>query len=160
MKYRVEETDEVYDNIDDVIDACIDEDWHWDDDYFPEWVDENEDHVTINGETYYAYQILSELDDDNLNNLHHDYCEQMNEEDADEARRQLMNASEGDRIEIQNYVVSVVEDDEETGDTDGDGSLDYLRERIQREIELANSEKAEEKKTENDLMNMFQIVGV
>ena len=161
MKYKIEENDEVFDTIDEAIDYCIDEDWHWDDDYFEEWVNDTEDHVTINGNTYYPYDILEHCDDDNLTDLHRAYCESCNSDDADEARRELERSEPGDQVECQGYIIRVLEDYEyeETGDMDGDEALETLRKRLQ-EIEAANIETQEnEKKTENDLLNMFQIVG-
>jgi len=161
MKYRIEEDDEVFDSIEDAVNYCIDDDWHWDDDYFEEWVNDTEDNVTIYGHTYYPYEILDNCDSDTLHDLHRQYCENCNDDDKEEACRELERSLPGDRVECQGYVIQVLEDyeDEETGDTDGDEALEILRKRLQ-EIEAVNIETQEnEKKDENDLMNMFQIVG-
>ena len=143
-----------FDDPDDVIDYCIEDDYHEDDDYFEEWVNDREDSVTINGETYYPYQILENIDYGNLRDLREQYCEYMNEDDADDARSNMRHASIGDRFWIQNYEVYVIEDwevpeserCEEPGDYP-DEYVDELRERIEKEI------------SEDDMMEMFQITG-
>ena len=83
MRYLVLEEVEYYNSIDSVIDSCIEEDYHEDDDYFEEWVNDRYDSVTINGETYYPFDIVSNCDSGNYNDLLGEYCEAMNEDDRD-----------------------------------------------------------------------------
>ena len=163
MKYIIQETGEEFTDIDAVLRYCIEDDYHEDDDYFEEWLNDMEESATIGGCTFTAYEILNNCNDDMLNDFRNDFCERMNEDDEEEARRELIRANDGDVVEIQRYSVTVVDDeceDEATGDFDGDDTLECLRKKLQHEIELANSTKEEEKKNEKDLMDMFQIVGV
>lgn len=153
MQYKV--NDEYFDDLDDALDYCIDETYHWDDDDFEEWVNDTEDNVTINGCTYYPYTILEALDTSELDDLHEQFCDQRNREDKDEARWELRNAQVGDEVELQAFTIYVVED-EDYNDTDGDMTLDELKQKLQDAKRLAEEENKAE---ENDLMDMFQIIG-
>ena len=154
MQYKV--NDEYFDNVDEALDYCIDETYHWDDDDFEDWVNDTEDSVTINGCTYYPYTILEALDTSELEDLHEQFCDQRNREDQDEARWELRNAHVGDEVELQAYTIYVVEDDEEDcSDTDGDMTLDELKQRL----EEAKRQREEELKEEDKVMSMFQIIG-
>jgi len=162
MKYIIQETGEEFTDIEAVLRYCIEEDYHEYDDYFEEWLNDLEESATIGGHTFTAYEILNGCDDDMLNDFRNDFCERMNEDDEEEARRELNRADDGDVVEIQRYSVTVVDDeyeDEDAGDYDGDDALFALRVRLEQDKEINEAQKAEEEKTENDLMNMFQIVG-
>ena len=87
MKYKVE--DRIFDDIEDVLDYCIESDYHSDDDYFEEWVNER----------YTAYEVLDQ--GYSLDNLLDDFCEQQNENDWDDARYELNHADVGDEVECQ-----------------------------------------------------------
>ena len=156
MRYKVD--DEYFDEIDEVLDYCIQDDYHWDDDYFEEWVNDTEDNVTINGETYYPYTILESLAPSELEDLREQFCERMNDDDRSEARWGLRNANVGDEVDLQAYTIYVVEDEncEDYDDTDGDITLDELKQKLQDAKRLAEEENKAE---ENDLMDMFQIIG-
>ena len=158
MRYRVEvygEEEPIFDTIDEVLEYCIKDDYHEDDDYFEEWVNDCYDRVTINGSTYYPYDILRELDYSNLDDLKEQYCENENENDESNARWELGRANVGDEVYVQGYCVHVI-DDAPAGDFDGDDALEILRSRLE-EIEKYNKQlNEEEKKDEQDLL---QIIG-
>ena len=163
-KYIVLEDDEVFYDIDDVIEHCIAEDYHEDDSYFEDWVNDHEDSVTINGETYQPYDILENLDEGNLNDLRGEFCERMNEDDESDARYELNHAEENEEVHIQNYTVKVVEDSDEGKEEeqecyDESTAMENLRARLEQNKQLNQSIKEETKKSEEDLMKMFQIVG-
>jgi hypothetical protein len=155
MKYYIAEDERTYTDIDDVIEYCIHPDYHEDDDDFEEWVNDNYNGTEINGEYYSAYTILDSIDNYNLREILRIYCDEQNENDEDNARAELRCANIDDVIYIQSYTVYVMADDkdEETETIDG------LRDRLTLTAETLSKEKSDEKKTEDDLMKMFQVVG-
>ena len=160
MKYQlVEDEDEIFDTIEDAVNYCITDEWHEDDYAFDEWVNENYEGVTINGYDYTAYEIICAVNDDNYSELKNEYCEECNEEDRNEAIRDLERASVGDEIEIQGYNIRVIEDDYNTGDFDGDGeNIEAIRVRIETAKAQIEVEVQEQKKTEDDLMKLIQVI--
>ena len=117
MQYRILENDVVLNTIDQVIDYCIEEDYHDEDDYgFEEWVNDQYGYISIGDKRYYAYDILQTFEDSDL--VIEEYQEYCNDDDENEARFALRNADTGEEIHIQRYTVRVEDDD--NGDTDGD----------------------------------------
>ena len=160
MRYQiVEDEDEVFDSISDVVDWCIVDDWHSDDDYFEDWVNDNYSGTRINGYDYSAYDIIANVDDGNWTELKDQYCEVCNDEDRDNATRELERAEPGDEIEIQGYNVRVIADDDETEDYDGDALIESVRARIEVEKQIVVEVTEEEKKTEDDIMKLIQVIG-
>lgn len=162
MQYKV--GDEIFDDYEDAIECCISKDYHEDDDYFTDWVNENYDSVEINGTTYYPYDILDNAGDGNMYDILREYCESMNESDADEARYELRHADVGDDIYVQGYTIEVIEDEydeeecEDGGDHDGD-AIERTRQYIEDQNVLNELTAAENKKNEDDLMSLFQVIG-
>ena len=162
QKYYVEDDDSVFDDIDEVINYCIDEDYHRDDDYFEEWVNDQYEYIEIYGERYWAYDILNSMADGELESLRDDYCEDQNDSDRENARYELRNANTGSTIYIQSYTIKVIweEDDDEDGDDVIVCNLiEELRAKLKEEEKLKVDQAIETHKTETDLMKMFQIVG-
>lgn len=161
MKYQiVEDEDEIFETIEDAVDYCISDEWHEDDDAFDEWMNDHFQGVEINGYYYSAYDIVGAMNDDNWGDLKTMYCEDCNEEDREEAIRDLYRASIGDEIEVQGYNIRVIDDDYSTGDVDGDGEdIESIRVRIETEKAQIEVEIQEEKKREDDLLKLIQIVG-
>ena len=160
-KYYVEDTDETYDDIDELIDDCIEEDFHEDDDYFEDWVNDHYNYVVINGETYYPYDILDNMDQSNLDELRTEYCEEENDNDISEARFELENNRVGTEVYIHNKTVRIIEE-EETEDFDGDEiieTLEDVRTRLKEKEAFKVEQTVQTEKEEKDLMSMFQIVG-
>ena len=147
---------EVFHDVDDVLDYCIDADYHWDDDDFESWVNDNYDSVYINGVTYYPYDILREADDGNLDDLRNDYCESCNENDRDNYEWELERASDGDTIYVQAYTVRVKDDENYDDNTNAEEALQLIRERLDSEKE--EQKKAEEEKRKEEL-ELMQIIG-
>ena len=160
MKYRIINEEVEFDTIGDVIDWCIDDDYHEDDDEFEDWVDEKYDTYYINGYSYSPYEIINAIDDSCISELINEYCETMNDDDRERAEDELERADIGDTVEIQGYEVEVVgkDDDLNTGDFDGD-EIGYLRERLMEDKANKNIEEEKQNKTEDDLMKMFQVIG-
>ena len=156
MKYRVVETDDVFDSIDDVLGYCIDESYHEDDDYFEEWLNEMYNGVEICGTYYSAYDILSNADDGNLHDALNDFCESQNESDWENADWELRRAKSGDTVYVQAYEVEVIDD--ESGDYDGDDE-EFDIENLRRIVEEKAVENEEEKENEKDIMSLFQHIG-
>ena len=161
MKYQiVEDEDEIFETIEDAVDYCISDEWHEDDDAFGEWVNDHYEGVEINGYYYSAYEIIGAIDDDNWRELKDMYCEECNERDREEAIGDLQGACVGDEIEIQGYTVRVIDDDYSTGDLDGDGEdIESIRVRIETEKAQIEVEIQEEKKREDDLLKLIQVIG-
>lgn len=157
MRYKVETYDgyEIFNTIDEVLDYCIKDDYHEEDDYFEEWINDCYNSVTINGTTYYPYDILRELDCYALDDLRDRYCEGENENDRDDGRYELSHADVGDEIYIQGYTVYVV-GDVVTRDCDGDNALTVLRARLE-EIETARKQLDESNKKEEQ--DILQVIG-
>lgn len=158
--YRVD--DREFEDIEDVIDYCCDEDYYDDDDGFEEWVNNDYGSITIYGTTYYAYDILENADNGDLDSLRDDYKHDCNESDKDNARYELRNADVGDEIYCQGYTIYVCE--ENTGDTDGDDidfeeRIEMTRRFIDEQKLIAENKIAREKKDEEDLMSLFQVIG-
>ena len=153
MIYKV--NDETFDNIDDVIEYCIEPDYHRDDDYFKEWVDEEYGSIDIGGKTYYAYDILRD-DDYNYSDVLDAYCECENDNDEGNARYALRNASDGEEVYIQAYTVKCYE----SGDYDGDGefALQSLKASLLAQQAMAHAQAVVEKEKEKELMDMFQVI--
>ena len=155
MHYRV--GDEIFESPESAVDYCICDDYHEDDDYFEEWVNERENSVYIYGTTYYPYDILRELGSGSLDDLRCEYCDAMNDDDRDEALQQLNNSDPGDEVECQYSTIIVEEDEVPTGDTDGD-NIDVVRKYVEEQKLLVEQQKTEEKKTEDDMMELFQVI--
>ena len=161
MRYKVE--DEIFEDYEDAIEYCISEDYHEDDDYFTDWVNDNYDSVEINGVTYSPYDILDNAGDGNIYDVQREYCEAMNESDADDARYELRRADVGDDIYVQGFTIEVIEDEyddeeEDGGDYDGD-AIERTRQYIEDQNVLKELAETENKKNEDDLMSLFQVIG-
>ena len=160
MKYKVD--GEIFDTIDDVLDYCIDDDYHWDDDYFKEWVNDRYGYITIYGEDFDAYDILNEMNQDILTDLKEDFCDDQNDVDRRNTEYDLQNAEAGYCITCQRYEIEVIEDEEETGDFDGDEtrpcSIEEVRLYLEEQQILKDMAEAENKKNENDMMTLFQVI--
>ena len=161
MKYRV--NDVTFDSIEDVLDYCIVDDYHYEDnDDFEEWVNEAYGHIEINGEEYWAYDILNNADDYNYRELRNSYCENENDNDRENAENELLSAEDGDEVYLHGNVIHCYEEnEEETGDYDGDdlSSLEMIRAYIEEQKVLAEQQKENDKKNEEDLMKLFQTIG-
>ena len=158
MRYRV--SDEVFDTIDDVLDYCISDDYHEEDEYFEEWVNDTEGSICICGDTYYAYDILTEMNSSALDDLRNDYCSEQNDNDRDVAQWALNRADVGDTVDCQYSTIEVIEDEDEyeEDEEDDESKLDVVRQYIEDQRMLSESEEREHKKTENDLMELFQVI--
>lgn len=166
MKYKIVETDEVFDCYEDAVDACIDPDYYEDDDYFEEWVNNEYGSIDIGGVRYYAFEIIDRWDDGNYHDLRYEYCRSCNEEDKSEANYELRNAGIGDTVRCQGYEIEVIEDDfnadGETYSAAEDENTDYLtitRQYIEEQNLLEERKNAKEKEEEEDLMKLFQVIG-
>lgn len=161
MKYRVIEDDEIYDDVDEAIEQCIEEDWHRDDDYFEDWVNDRYDYVDINGERYMPFDILDNMDQSNLDDLRDEYCENENDNDWDNARYELEHGSVGKIVSVHNKTIEIIEDDEDEEEVEAVyvEDIEDVRARLKQENEFKVEQTIQTEKDEKDLMSMFQIVG-
>ena len=178
MRYYIEEDEEYFYDIQDVIDHCVSEDYYSDDDdYFEEWVNDTyyDQKVTIAGYEFRPYDIAREMSyHDAFDDLLREYKESMTDRDADDGYYNLEHAAAGAKVYIQGYTIIVEEDEEEeevdepvglygdepldkTGDTDGDDLL-WLREKLEANRAAEELKCAAEAKEEDDLMKMFQVI--
>lgn len=156
MKYIVDD-ERIFNDIDEVISYCIDDDYHADDDYFVEWVNDSYSSVTIAGRNFDPYEILEGCAEYLLDDLRSQYCEERNEDDTDEARRALSRAHDGDEIFIQSYVVRVEnEENEEEDETETITTIETLREKLELE---ENKIDEEEEATKRGVLGILQVVG-
>lgn len=158
MRYKY--NNEIYYDIDQLLDDLIDYDYHDQDDYFEEWVNETYGSIEIAGDTYYAYDIIDNAGDGNMSYLHEQYNEVENDNDRDNARWELSNANPGDEVYCQDQTIYVLEDedDEEENDYDRDESIENLRRIISEQNERQKVEEERNKAEENDIMSLFQVV--
>ena len=159
MKYIIVDQNKEFDDIDDVLDYCIDDDWHDDDDYFEEWVNDGYGHIEIAGYRFDAYDIANSCDDCCYNDLKNEFCNSMNEEDRDNARYELRNSHPGDTVEIQAYTVEVANDDEEEEEEVSYSSLEDLKNYIMEQQTIKEQKELKEKEEEKDFMDFFQKIG-
>ena len=168
MYYKVLETNETYFDIDNVIDACIDEEYHTDeDDYFEEWINDRYGSIDICGDTYYAYDILSEYG--HLDYALDEYRESQNDNDRENARYELEHATDCDEVYIQAYTVKCY-DDAPAGDYDGDEDQFYdgsetlddlvnnIRQFYDDQASLEKMKNEADAKVEDDMMKLFQVI--
>lgn len=155
-KYYIEEDNEIYEDVEEVIGACIEEDYHRDDDYFEEWVNNRYDSVEIYGETYYPYDILVEMGQGDLDSLRDEYCELENDNDWENVRYELEHYRVGTQVYIHNKTVKIIEDEEDSGNVE---TIEDVRERLKENKAFEIEQAILNEKEEKDLMNMFQIVG-
>ena len=157
MIYRVD--DDVFHDIDAVLDYCICEDYHSDDyDEFEEWVNDAYGFIAIAVERYYAYDILDKLDENTLDSLRDDYCESENDRDREDARYELEHADPGDRVECQGYTSHVEEEQEEQEEPDND-VIETTRANLEAERVREIEEQETEINAENEYLKMFQVIG-
>ena len=151
MKYRVVETGDIFDNIDDVLEACIEDDYHENDDYFEEWINDCYTGVEIGGYEYSAYQILDNAGD--LDGFLEDFCESQNEADSENADWELRHAHVGTEVYIQRYTVEVIEDDEDEENEEED-TVD-----VNTPVSVTVPAEEENQVDETDIMALFQKIG-
>ena len=161
MRYLVIEDDETYDDIDEAIEACIEEEWHRDDDYFEDWVNNRYDSVDINGERYMPYDILDNMDQGNLEDLRDEYCESENENDWDNARYEIEHNRVGATVIVHNKTIEILSDEEEDEEDEPVyvEDIEDVRARLKQQNEFKVEQTIQNEKEEKDLMSMFQIVG-
>ena len=160
---RYEWNDEIYDSIDDVLEAAISDEYHEDDEYFEEWVNERYDGVNIAGEYFSAFEIVSHCSDSCYSDLLNDYEEAMNDEDRDNAQAELERAHVGDVVYFQDETIYVVadeneEEDEEEAERRACATLDEVRQFISEQKSLEEQAAAQSKKEEDDVLELFQVV--
>lgn len=159
MRYLVNET--YYDDIDDVINACIEDDYHEEDECFEEWLNDEYGYITIAGQTFHAYDILDSMNDYLLEEERDEFCERMNDNDREDALYDLRHAKPGDTVYIHRSEVSCIEDEEEDDDDENynrEESLEAVRIFVEEQKLLADAKAAEEKAEEDDIMKMFQVI--
>lgn len=159
MRYLVNET--YYDDIDEVINACIEDDYHEDDEYFEKWLNDECGYITIAGQTFYAYDILNSMNDYLFDEERDEFCERMNDDDREDARYELLHAKPGTTVYIHHSEVLCLEDEEEDDDDENynrEESLEAARTFVKEQKLLADAKAAEEKVEEDDIMKMFQVI--
>lgn len=155
MIYRVD--DDVFHDIETVVDYCISEDWHNDDyEQFEEWVNEAYGFITIAGKRFSAYDILDKMDEDAFFALRDEYCEGENERDREDAKYELEHAEPGDRVECQGYTIYVEEEKEEE-EPDND-VIESTRANLEAEKVREIEEQETEINAENEYLKMFQVI--
>ena len=166
IKYLVVDADEQFDDYDDVVNYCLDDEWHRDDYEFKDWVNEGYGNIEIYGTTYTAYEILDAMCEDDLYSLLNEYCEECNDRDAEDAKYELRNGDVGFEYTLHGNTIRIIDTEDEDEDEDEydepfdtSATIESLRARLKQNKEEEESYKAEERKADNDLMNMFQIIG-
>lgn len=161
MRYRVND-DEIFDTINEALDYCTDPDYHWDDDYFETWVNDNWGYIIIDGDRYSAYEILRMAD--NTCGLKRQYCEQENDYDREEAYGELIDADYDDEVYYHGSTIRVLEDEYDKNDEVIPSepvkkkTIADVRKFIEEQKALKALAAEEEKKSEEDITAMFQVI--
>lgn len=112
MVYYIEETEDRFDNIDDVIEFCCSKDYFLDDDEgFREYIRSDIGDVEIAGYTYDPIDILREMGD--CDSAMSDWADNEYDNAVENAEYELRHANIGHRIYICNYTVIPEEDVDE-----------------------------------------------
>lgn len=160
MRYHVKDTDMYFDDCEEAVDYCLDDDYHWDDEWtFKDYVNEAYGSIEICGRTFYAYEILEGIDDNLLDDLHRDFCNDENDRDREDALYDLRNADAGEEIECQSYTIVVVEDEEELNEEDQEDCIEATRRYYDERSAIAKEIETNEKNMEKDMISLFQVIG-
>lgn len=150
MLYKVIGCDYESNDIDEIINYCLDEDYHDErDDDFSEWVDERYDYIDIGDTRYYASEIIDKFGCPG--DVVHYYQEYMYELDEDEARDNLRAADVGEEVYIQAYTVRCYEDEPEEDDDE------YVEPVCSEDLIERERAKIEARKNEDELNDLIDI---
>lgn len=153
--YTVREDGFETDDIDTVVDHCIDGEYHRNDD-IEDWVNDSYSSYNIGGYSYSAYDVLDRFDD--LDDFVREYCESLDESDADEARWELRHATEGDEVEIQSYTVVVRIEDDATATVPehrpAESNMNML-ENLRQSVEQMRSQSEEAEKQDESMLQSY-----
>lgn len=151
MRYEVDS--ETFYDIEDVLNYCIEDDYHEDDDEFEDWVNDEYGSITICGDEYYAYDILEKADDHNWSYAKSRYCEEKNDNDREDAIYELTHCKANDYVYIQSYTVYVYDND--ISKDEAEDAVEIARQNIENKRKISEEEKQDEDK----FMSLFQTLG-
>ena len=158
MLYTIRETEYKSNCIENILDRCIEEDYHEDDDDdFRYWVNDCYDSVSVAGYDYSAYDVLAAFED--LGDLLETYKEECNDSDRENGEYELSRANDGDIVYIQRYTVLCEDEDEDAGDTDGDANIEFFREKMARDKIVAEQEQILDEQRQQTYLDLFQTIG-
>ncbi len=118
--FKIDETDSsdsfTTDELDDLIDAVYDIDYYFEDDEgFEEYLNDQYSSVHICGHVYSAYDILSCCNEDDYNEVKHDWAEGEADNRKEELWDELNNMEPGDCLDAFYHTVYCLEQDEDDG---------------------------------------------
>lgn len=145
-----------YTDIDEVCDRVFDPDNYEDSDSFDEWLDDQYPDVTIEGHTYYASQILYQVDEDDYHDALSSYAQMRADEDRDDRYNEIEDMDDGDSIYINGYDITCEyvydEDDEEDEEDEDEEDCELSPEEKQAIDEIAKAAAAKEE----EFFDVFQ----
>ena len=153
------------DSIDDVLDECVTAEYYEDDtDGFDEYLDEDQN-IEICGYDFNPSEVLREMNYDAYQRELRYWAENRMESAKEDYEYELERASHGEDVWVCDHRVycydEEVEEDEETGDTDGDDlaqmALKLLEDRLAKEKEEEALRAKQDEQTENDFMSALGI---
>ena len=170
MRYVVRETGRSYEDIDELLDDCITgDDVNWD--RFEDYINERYGSIYIGGDIYYAYDILDNSGD--LDDYRDSYEEDEIESLKDSVEYNLEHAGVGEEVDVGHYTVCLVDDDDDdTGDFDGDEDLfdeetddvvdviEQTRQFIQQAAAKEDLSRKVENEQQNNYCALFQTIGM
>lgn len=162
MYYLVNNEDR-YDDIDSVLEACINQEYYEEDeDGFEEYID-CEGRVDVCGYEWYPSEILRNMGVYDEELVH--WAEGQVDNAYENYNYELRHAHVGDTVYVCNYDVDVCEDEiEPTGDTDGDEEI-YKFSQQELEASIEETKAAEQKiyneglKSGENFASLMQIIG-
>lgn len=150
--------DQRYDDIEDVLDYCVNSEYYEDDtDSFEEYLN-CDGSIEVCGYSFLPSEILYECNHDAYQRELTTWAEEQVEYGRENERYELEHADSGDRVWVCNYEVYVMDDG---GDTDGDESLEDIVAALEEKLSQKKLDEEEEikteKKTENDFLTTLGI---
>lgn len=120
MKYWIVDNDERFDDVDDVLDRVIYEDYYDDDEAMSEWIDDvyEEGHVTIGGVTFSPSEIVKACDDTLWRELTSEYQESQVANDKDYYYSEVDRMNDGDSVCINGFDIECFEEEDEEDNND------------------------------------------
>lgn len=136
-----------YTDIDELCDRVFDPDNYEDSDSFDGWLDECYSSITIEGNTYYASEILYQVNEDNYHDALSDYARRCADDERDERSCEIEDMDDGDSIYINGYDITcefVYDDEEDDDDDENDDEYELSPEEKQTIEEIAKAAAAKE----------------
>lgn len=158
MKYWIVDNNERFDDVNDVLNHIIYEDYYDDEEAISEWIDDvySDSHVTIGGVSFSPSEIVKACDDILWSELTSQYQECQVESDQDYYYSEVDHMGDGDSVRINGFDIECFEEEDEEEDEDDNDDEDKA---FPFDLEEENEETDEEEEIViKTLMDYFQTI--